>query len=69
MPPAAVLVVELMTGTCWEHYLNVPVWELKKIKSTYTHDGVEMCKLEMLQFWLDTIMTASCNFLSFFLLE
>ena len=40
-------------------YLNVPVRELKKIKATHTQDGVERCKLEMLQYWLDTNMTAS----------
>ena len=62
MPPAAILVVELKEVDDWYMlgaYLNVPVRELKKIKSTYAQDGVERCKLEMLQFWLDTTMTAS----------
>ena len=38
-------------------YLNVPVRELKKIKSTHTHRM--RCKLEMLHYWLYTTMTAS----------
>ena len=40
-------------------YLNVPVNQLNKIESTHTQDGVERCKLEMLQYWLNTTMTAS----------
>ena len=44
-----------MLGAC----LNVPVSQLNKIQSTHTQDGVERCKLAMLQYWLDTNMTAS----------
>ena len=40
-------------------YLSVPVRELNKIQSTHTQDEVERCKLEMLQYWLDTTMIAS----------
>ena len=40
-------------------YLNVPVYQLNKIQSTDTQDGVERCKLEMLQYWLDTTMVAT----------
>ena len=40
-------------------YLGVPVYKLKEIQSTSQHRGVERCKLEMLQFWLDSTMTAS----------
>ena len=40
-------------------YLGVPVYKLKKIQSTSEHRGVERCKLDMLQYWLNTTMTAS----------
>ena len=58
----AVLLKELQEVDDWYMlgaYLNVPVRELKKIKATHTQDGVDRCKLEMLQYWLDTTMTAS----------
>ena len=58
----AVLLQELQEVNDWYMlgaYLNVSVRELKKIQATYTQDGVERCKLEMLQYWLDTTMTAS----------
>ena len=58
----AVLLEELKEVDDWYMlgaYLNVPVRELKKLKSAYAQDGVERCKLEMLQYWLDTTMTAS----------
>ena len=58
----AVLLEELKEVDDWYMlgaYLNVPVCELKKIKATHTQDGVERCKLEMLQYWLDTTMTLS----------
>ena len=57
----AVLLEELRDVDNWYMlgaYLNVRVNELKKIQSTHTHDGVERCKLEMLQYWLNTTMTA-----------
>ena len=38
-------------------YLNVPVHEMNKI--SVEHKGVERCKLYLLQFWLNTTMTAS----------
>ena len=57
-----VLLEELKEVTSWYMlgaYLNVPVHALEKIRSTHTHDGVERCKLEMLQYWLNTTMNAS----------
>ena len=46
-----------MLGT----YLNVPVFQLNKIQNAHTQlkDGVERCKLAMLQHWLNTTKTAS----------
>ena len=38
-------------------YLGVPVYKLNEIQSE--HRGVERCKLDMLQYWLNTTMTAS----------
>ena len=38
-------------------YLGVPVHKLNEIQSE--HKGVERCKLDMLQYWLNTTMTAS----------
>ena len=58
----SVLLEELKEVTDWYilgAYLNVPVYALGKVQSTHTHDGVERCKLEMLQYWLNTTMTAS----------
>ena len=58
----SVLLEELQEVDDWYMlgaYLNVPVRELKKIKATHTQDGADRCKLEMLQYWLDTTMTAS----------
>ena len=58
----AVLLEELKEVDNWYilgAYLNVPVYMLNKIQSTHTQDGVERCKLEMLQYWLHTNMTAS----------
>ena len=58
----AVLLEELQEVDNWfilGTYLNVPVHQLNKIQSTHAQDGVERCKLEMLQYWLDTTMTAS----------
>ena len=58
----AVLLEELQEVDNWfmlGAYLNVPVSQLNKIQSTHAQDGVERCKLEMLQYWLDTTMTAS----------
>ena len=58
----AVLLEELREVDHWfmlGAFLNVPVPKLKKIAATHTQDGVERCKLEMLQYWLDTTMTAS----------
>ena len=40
-------------------YLSVPVYKLNEIQSTSEHRGVERCKLDMLQYWLNTTMTAS----------
>ena len=57
----AVLLEELKKVTDWRMlgaYLNVPVHVLDKIN--IEHDGVvEHCKMYMLQYWLDTTMTAS----------
>ena len=60
----AVLLEELREVDNWYMlgaYLNVPVYQLNKFQSTHghTHDGVERCKLEMLDYWLNTTMTAS----------
>ena len=58
----AVLLEELREVDNWfmlGAYLNVPVYQLNKIQSTHTQDGVERCKLEMLQYWLDTTMSAT----------
>ena len=58
----AVLLVELKEVDNWfmlGAYLNVPIYLLKKIQSTHTQDGVERCKLEMLQFWLNNTMVAT----------
>ena len=58
----AVLLEELQEVDNWFMlgvYLNVPVSQLNKIQSVHAQDGVERCKLEMLQYWLDTTMTAS----------
>ena len=44
-----------MLGT----HLNVLPCELNKIKVTYAHEGVERCKMEMLQYWLDNAKTPS----------
>ena len=55
----SLLLEELKEVTDWYilgAYLNVPVHELKKINP---QDGVERCKLEVLQFWLNTTITAS----------
>ena len=38
-------------------YLNVPKHELDRINTEQS--SVEHCKLEMLQYWVDTTMTAS----------
>ena len=57
-----VLLEEIKEITSWYMlgaYLNVPVYQLNKIQSTNTQDGVERCKLEMLQYWLNTTMNAS----------
>ena len=56
----AVLLEELQEVHDWYMlgaYLNVPVYQLNKIQTTHTQDGVERCKLEMLQYWLDTTTT------------
>ena len=58
----AVLLEELKEVDDWYMlgaYLNVPVYQLNKIQSTHTQDGVERCKLAMLQYWLDNTMNAS----------
>ena len=55
----SLLLEELKEVTDWYMlgaYLNVPVHELKKINP---QDGVERCKLEVLQFWLNTTISAS----------
>ena len=33
--------------------LSVPVSQLKKIKSSYNQSDIELCKIDMLQYWLD----------------
>ena len=57
------LLEELKEVTNWYilgAYLNVPVHELDKIeKKINPQDGVERCKLEVLQYWLNTTITAS----------
>ena len=53
---------ELKEVTDWRMlgaYLNVPKHVLDKINTEQS--SVEHCKLEMLQHWLDTTMTASWN--------
>ena len=55
----SLLLEELKEVTDWYllgAYLNVPVYELKKINA---QDGVERCKLEVLHYWLNTTTTAS----------
>ena len=55
----SLLLEELKEVTDWYMlgaYLNVPVHELKKINP---QDGVERCKLEVLQYWLNTTISAS----------
>ena len=62
LPTVTVLLEELKEVDNWYMlgaYLNVPVHQLNKIQSTHTHDGVERCKLAVLQYWLDANMTAS----------
>ena len=57
----AELLEQLKEVTDWRMlgaYLNVPVHVLDKIN--IEHDGVvEHCKMYILQYWLDTTMTAS----------
>ena len=56
----SLLLEELKEVTDWYMlgaYLNVPVHELKKIEKK--HDEVERCKLEMLEYWRNSTITAS----------
>ena len=41
--------------------LNVPVPELRKIESSYHQRLLERCKIDMLQYWLDTNVLPSWN--------
>ena len=57
-----ILLEELKEVNDWRMlgaYLNVPKYVLDKINAEKS--SVDHCKLEMLQHWLDTTMTASWN--------
>ena len=40
-------------------YLGVPYSQLQRIKSSHHLEEIELCKVDMLQYWLDNSVSAS----------
>ena len=56
------LLKELKTVDNWfifGVYLGVPHSQLKKIKLSYHSEEIELCKVDLLQYWLDNNVSAS----------
>ena len=56
------LLVELKEVDDWYSlgaYLRVRVSKLREIKTSNSQGGVQLCKIEMFQYWLDSTPTAS----------
>ena len=56
------LLKELKTIDNWFVFgvhLRVPYYQLQRIKSSHRSEEIELCKVDLLQYWLDNDMSAS----------